>query len=69
MNNNTLKQRLKRLDMTQKDLADALGINPVSVSRWETTPTYADAFLKGVERYYNLKEQIRKLGEQDGNKR
>ena len=63
MSNNTLRNRLKRVGMTQKDLADALGVNPVSVSRWETTPKYADAFLKGVERYYELRQSIKEFAE------
>ena len=46
----TLDKRLKQLNMTKKDLADALGITPEAVYRWEDTPKYADAYIGAIER-------------------
>jgi DNA-binding transcriptional regulator YiaG len=35
MNATTVKQLRKRLRLTQRGLANALGIHPMTVSRWE----------------------------------
>ena len=40
-----LEKRLKQLGMTKKDLAEALGITPESVYRWDTPPKYALVYL------------------------
>ena len=57
----TLEKRLKALGMTKKGLADALGVTPECVYRWENTPKYADCYLLQLEQYKELRDSIGEL--------
>lgn len=50
---NIKKYRLKR-DLTQEQLAEAFGVSPQAVSRWENGATYPDiALLPSIACYFN----------------
>jgi transcriptional regulator with XRE-family HTH domain len=40
-----LKSFRKRKELTQEDIAEALGVSPQSVSKWERSDTYPDITL------------------------
>ena len=56
-----LEKRLKQLNMTKKDLADALKVTPEAVYRWTGIPGYAEAYLSEKEAIEKLKENIRRI--------
>jgi len=48
MDQSGLKEALKKLGWTQKDLAARMRITPVTVSRWKTVPGPVKAYLELV---------------------
>lgn len=53
MNGDELKQRREALEMTQEQLANQLGVNVMTVSRWErglrTIPPHLSLALEAIE--------------------
>lgn len=61
MNGKELKKERKKLDFTQEQLANELGVTANTVARWERDemkiPSFLHLALKTVEREYKLKDQ------------
>ena len=60
---NIVKETCKELGITQKELADILGVKPSAVSNWVNgdIPKMAQLVLSQMLEIKNLKEKVEKL--------
>ena len=54
MNGSELRRILSKVGITQRELARRLGLNPVSVCRWEDVPEYASAYVVILDKLDDL---------------
>ena len=50
-----LRESRRKMEMTQEDVAGALGVAPQTVSKWERAETYPDiTLLPGIANYFGV---------------